>query len=299
MTSRSSGRPSRCSTIDLVLGRQRLRAARASRRSSTSACRTARAASARANPAASTANVRASTTRAPCHRVDAEPPPREVGEREPGDDLDVDARAAQQRDACARRPTGCPGTAYTISPCSCAAATTRAAIAAYTVSRSSPRVVEQVERLEREAVARELVDRGMARGAHVAHRYPFERGAGRGQQQVGAGRAEPDHDDAWPAHPPGGRGRRRGGRRRARGSGFSRQVRTDGDFGRRHVEDAAALLSSRRRAPRAEPRVDPDVERSCNRRSRASERALLQRLRERRPCDVSATGSTCVTRMTW
>ena len=41
----------------------------------------------------------------------------------------------------------------------------------------------------------EIVDRGMARGAHEADRDPLERRAGRGQQQVGAGRAEPDDDD--------------------------------------------------------------------------------------------------------
>ena len=105
------------------------------------------------------------------HRVDAEAVPREIGERETGHDLDVDAAPRATARPCAPRPTGCPGTAYTTSPCSCASSTTRAAIAAYTVSRSSPRVVEQVERLERDALGRELVDRGMARGAHVPDRH--------------------------------------------------------------------------------------------------------------------------------
>ena len=49
---------------------------------------------------------------------------------------------------------GLPGTAYTTSPCVCAASTTYDAIALYTASRSSPRVVEPVERLERDAAAR-------------------------------------------------------------------------------------------------------------------------------------------------
>ena len=36
----------------------------------------------------------------------------------------------------------------------------------------------------------------MARGAHEPDRHALERGAGRGQQEIGAGRTEPDHDDA-------------------------------------------------------------------------------------------------------
>ena len=36
----------------------------------------------------------------------------------------------------------------------------------------------------------------MARGAHEADRHPLERGAGGRQQQIGAGRTEPDHYDA-------------------------------------------------------------------------------------------------------
>ena len=41
----------------------------------------------------------------------------------------------------------------------------------------------------------EIVDRGMARGAHEPDRHPLERGAGGREQQVGARRTEPDHDD--------------------------------------------------------------------------------------------------------
>ena len=65
-------------------------------------------------------------------------------------------------------------------------------------------VVEQVERLEGDAFARELVDGRVPRRARVPHRDPLERGAGRGQQEIDPGRTEPDHDDARPAHPPAG-----------------------------------------------------------------------------------------------
>ncbi len=91
-------------------------------------------------------------------------------------------------------------------------------------------VVQQVERLELDPFPRELFDGGMARRAHVAHRNPFQRGACRGQQQVDAGRAEADDDDARPVHPPAGTvvvvlvaG--------AHAADFSRQVRTAGTAG--------------------------------------------------------------------
>src|SRR5262249_32505160 len=50
----------------------------------------------------------------------------------------------------------------------------------------------------------ELVDRGMARGAHVADRDALERGARGGEQEIDAGRTESDHDDAGSVHPPAG-----------------------------------------------------------------------------------------------
>ena len=86
------------------------------------------------------------------------------------------------------------------------------------------------ERFEGHAFLRELVDRGVARRAHVAHRDPLERGAGRGQQQVDAGRTESDHDDARPAHPPAGTvvGVVVGG---AHAAVFSRHVRSAGTCG--------------------------------------------------------------------
>ena len=139
-------------------------------------------------PAASIANARASTTRAPCDRVDAEPRPREVGERDARDDLDLDARGAQQLDR-ALGDVGLPGTAYTTSPCSCAASTTYDAIAA--VHRVE--IVAARRRAGRAArtsmpSACELVDRGMPRRTHEPHRHPLERGA---RRRAAPGRRRP------------------------------------------------------------------------------------------------------------
>ena len=46
--------------------------------------------------------MRASMTRAPVIGIDTEPVPCQVGERQPGHDLDVDARTAQQHDRALR-----------------------------------------------------------------------------------------------------------------------------------------------------------------------------------------------------
>ncbi len=64
-------------------------------------------------------------------------------------------------------------------------------------------VVEEIERFEHDALAGEVVDGGMTRSAHVAHRDSFEGGARGRQQQIDSGRTEPDHDDARLAHPDG------------------------------------------------------------------------------------------------
>ena len=141
----------------------------------------------------------------------------------PGNELDVDARARAAARRCARRPSGCPGTAY--DDLAVLVRGVDDAVGDRRVHRVEvvAAVVEQVERLELDALAREIVDRGMARGAHEADRDALERGARGGEQQVGAGRAEPDHDDARLAGSPargaavvGGRGRRRAFALRAR-----------------------------------------------------------------------------------
>ena len=63
------------------------------------------------------------------HRVDTEPRPRELGEREPGDDLELDRSAAARSSATVRSATaGLPGTAYTTSPCACGGGDEPAAI---------------------------------------------------------------------------------------------------------------------------------------------------------------------------
>ncbi len=164
------------------------------------------------------------------HRVDAEAVPREVCEREPGHDLDVDTHAAQQRNgALGNRGTARYGVQH---------------LAVFVRGFDHPRrdrgvhgveivaaVVEQVERLEIESFARELVDGRVSRGAHVAHGDSLQRGARRGQQKVDAGRTEPDDDDSRLGHPPAGTvvvvvvvGA-------AHAADFSRHVRTAGALG--------------------------------------------------------------------
>ena len=138
-------------------------------------------------------------------------------------------------------------------------------------------VVEQIERLEIDAVAGEIVDRRMARGAHEADRDPLERGAGRGKQQVGAGRTEPDDDDARlrPAC------LRRSGRAPGAPAGAvvvvvvvpSRAVLGVGAFGGRHFVDLLAL-AVRREAPRAEARIEVHLERLQQRVDRGLRRGL-------------------------
>ena len=145
--------------------------------------------------------MRASTTRAPGHRIDAEPVPREIGERQTRDDLDVDARAAQQHHRAFRDRRAARHRVRDLAVLLRGLDDARRDRGVHGVEIVAG-VVEQVERLEHQAFAREIVDRGVAGGAHVADRDPLERGAGRGQQQVDAGRTETDHDDAGSVHPP-------------------------------------------------------------------------------------------------
>ena len=125
---------------------------------------------------------------------------RSANER-PGNDLDVDARTAQQHDR-ALRDRRTPG--YRVRNLTVFlrgldhAGRDRGVHGVEIVTR----VVEQVERLEHQTLACELIDSRMARGAHVADRNALQRGACRGQQQVDAGRTETDHDDAGSVHPP-------------------------------------------------------------------------------------------------
>ena len=139
----------------------------------------------------------------PGHRVDAEPVPREVGERQPGHDLDLDARGAQQHDRALGNRRAARHRVHDLAVLVRRFDHTRRDRRVHGVEVVAA-VVEQVERLERDAFASELIDRRMARRAHVAHRHPLERGARRGQQQVDAGRTEPDHDDPRTSHPPDG-----------------------------------------------------------------------------------------------
>ena len=135
------------------------------------------------------------------HRINTQAIPREIGERQAGHDLDFDARSPQQHDGALRNRR-----------------TTRHCVQDLPVlvrgfdhSRRDrrvdrveivARVVQQVERIERDALTRKLFNRRMARGPRVAHRHCLESGARDRQQQIDTGRAEPDHHDARRAHPP-------------------------------------------------------------------------------------------------
>ena len=129
------------------------------------------------------------------HRVDVEPPPREIDERDPRDQLDVDPRGAHQLDAALgdRRAAG-----NRVDDLAAFARRLDDAIGDRRVDRVEVvgAVVEQVERLELDALAREIDDRGVARRSYEADRHALERRARGREQQIGAGRAEPDHHDA-------------------------------------------------------------------------------------------------------
>ena len=129
------------------------------------------------------------------HRVDTQAPPREIDERDTGDQLDVDTGRAHELDAALgdRRAAG--------NGVDDLALLTRGLdhpIGNRGIDRVEivGAVVEQIERLERDAVTCEVVDGGMTRGAHESDRHALECGARRGQQQVGARGPEPDNDDA-------------------------------------------------------------------------------------------------------
>ena len=136
-------------------------------------------------------------------RVDPEPRPREVGERQPWDDLELDLSGplalAEQDDGPLRDHGAARDRVGDRAACSWAAATSESTISRYTDSGSGAPLVDVVEGGERHAVRRELVDGRVPRGARGPHRRARQRGAGRGQEEIGAGRTQPDDDD--PGHP--------------------------------------------------------------------------------------------------
>ena len=104
------------------------------------------------------------------------------------------AIGAQQRHrALGDRRT--PGTAYTTSPCACAAATRRATISRVRGLEVVGGVVHVVERRERHAGGGQVVDRGMAQRARESVRRRQQRGARDRQEVVGTRRSEADGDD--------------------------------------------------------------------------------------------------------
>ena len=178
------------------------------------------------------------------HRIDAEPVPREVGERQAGHDLDVDARAAQQHDRALRDRRAARHRVRDLAVLLRGLDDPRRDRGVHRVEIVAG-VVQQVERLEHEAFARELVDGRMARGAHVAHRDPLaaRRGPRATTGRRRPGRARPRRRGAGSPARRERASRRRGGRRRARGD-FSRHVAHRGHRRRRHRgSDVRPLLS--------------------------------------------------------
>ena len=194
-TTCSSGRPRRWSTVTGVSGSRCSSSA-----SFTSESTNALSHCAMSSGPASSARVDGAPVddaRVARHRVDAErAPTRGRRTTAPGTTLDLDLAAIAARAAarpCARRPPGCPGTAYTTSPCS---------------SRGGDQRVDAISRVRRLEVGRGVVDvverrrtscrRRRARrprdGARVRTKRAacaLERGARRREEVVGPGRPRP------------------------------------------------------------------------------------------------------------
>ena len=140
-------------------------------------------------------------------RVDAEARPGELGERQPGNDHELDvARAArrscEQRDACAPRPPGCPGTAYTTSPSLAGGSTSASTIPAYTVVEvAAPRRSTSSKDANVRPSASSSATQGWravrANRTGAASSDP----ARRREEEVGSGRPEPDDDDPTGTRP--------------------------------------------------------------------------------------------------
>jgi hypothetical protein len=137
------------------------------------------------------------------HRVHAQARPREIDEGQAGDDLHGDLAptlgVAKQRD----RPLGdrrVPGDGVADLPVLARRGDELVGDAAVEALEVLRRVVAVVEGRELELVAAELLDRGVARGAHVAVRDVRELGAGLREHEVDARGSEADHDDVPPGH---------------------------------------------------------------------------------------------------
>ncbi len=133
------------------------------------------------------------------HRVDSEPGPRQLGEREPGDDLEgdvaPDGRVPQELDGAlgdgrvaghrVRDLAQCRGPVEQLG---------RDALVH--LGDVAGRVVVAVEAAELDPGGGELLDGGMAGGANVPVRDVLERPARGREEEVRARRPEPHDDDA-------------------------------------------------------------------------------------------------------
>ena len=137
------------------------------------------------------------------HRIDSHPCPREIGERQAGNHFQHERAArrglVEQRDGALgdHRIAGNRVRDLTVGRGGIDQRDDHLLVGGVEIGR---RVVDVIEGLEGGALGFELRDRGMTACAHVAHREPFERGAGRGKQVVDARRSEP-HDDDPTSHP--------------------------------------------------------------------------------------------------
>ena len=194
MNTRSSGKPSRCKTMTSWSGGSASNSA--SFTSEHTSCESHCAISiGPLVPAASTANAARVDHARAAHGIDVESPPREIDERDSRDQLDVDPGGADQLDAALgdRRAPGHRVHDLALLACGLDDAVGDRGVHRVEVVGG---VVEEVEWFERDAVGREIGDRRVTGSADEPDRNPFERGARGGKEQVGAGRAEPDHHDA-------------------------------------------------------------------------------------------------------
>ena len=136
------------------------------------------------------------------HRVDPEARPREIGERQAGDDRELDLtrrRVVQQR----HRALGHRRVArhrVTSSPCSAAATSSAAAISVYACSRSGAASYTASNDSKREAFGFEIGDRRMPARAHEPDGCGVDGGARHREHVIGPGRSEA-HDDDPARHP--------------------------------------------------------------------------------------------------
>ena len=135
-------------------------------------------------------------------RVDPEPRPREIRERDAGHDLDLDVRGAQQQHRLLRDVRAAGHRVDDLAVRVRGVDDERRDRAVHRIEIVAV-VVQLVERGERGPLRGEIVDRRVTGRAREADGHARERRERGREHEVRAGRAQPDHDDASAAHPSG------------------------------------------------------------------------------------------------